>query len=74
MAKSPMGKGMSQLAEKMKEVQGFPWRRPRPLSMMRQDRQLGRGGRGQAGAGGSASVFAIATGYKKVPTRCTKMK
>jgi hypothetical protein len=66
MANNPMGKGMSQLAEKMKEVQGLPLAETTTVSILGKTQTSGREAVEVKQGPVDPSVFAIPAGYKKV--------
>jgi Domain of unknown function (DUF4412) len=66
MANNPMGKGMSQLAEKMKEVQGLALAETTTISILGKTKTSGREAVEVKQGPVDPSVFAIPAAYKKV--------
>ena len=74
MANNPMFKGAAQMAEKMKEVQGFPLSSTTTFAMMGKSTTTTREAVEVKQGPVDPSVFALPAGYKKVNPPAMKAK
>src|SRR6185503_863437 len=74
MVNNPMGKGIAQMAEKMKEVQGFPLAQSSTISMMGKTSTTGREAVEVKEGPVDPAVFALPAGYKKIQSPTMKGK